>query len=139
MQINFAHLCDYALMSDGKLSVLGIFTQIRPQMMPWIHPTFYLAYEIGLEPAEVGAKFNARVAIQDQDGKSLLMTEGEAEMRGRVSIDAKPTAQTVLCINGLPFQHPGPYQVVIWLRGEVKHTLRFEVLPLPSPPQASDA
>ena len=136
MKINFAHLCDYALVSEGKLSVMGIFGQIRPQSnLPWQHPTFYLAYEIGLKPAELGATIKTRVAIRDQDGETLVMAEGtgKVEAKRQVGIDDQPTVRHIMCFNNIHFKRPGPHEVVIWLQDEVSYTLRFEVTPPPMP------
>ena len=107
--------------------------------MPWPHPTLYLAYEVGLNPAEMGTTCKMRVAIQDQDGKSLFTGEGEMPTKGPIGINEEPTIKQVLCINGLNFERIGPHQIVIWLQDEVRHTLRFEVAPPPNAAQASNA
>lgn len=136
MKVNFAHLCDYALVANGKLSVMGIFDQIGAQAFPWSHPTLYIAYELGLEPAEMGTKFKVRIVMQDEDGGEVMSLEGsvQTEPKGKIKIGDSPKARQVLCLNGVTFTRGGPHQIVIFLQGQVAHTIRFDVLQRPQQP-----
>lgn len=128
VKVNFAHLCDYALVADGKLSVMGIFDRISAFKLPWSHPTAYLAFELGLEPPEVGTDFSVRIQVRDQDGKTLIEADGQLKSGGRAKIGDRPKVKQVLCINGLTFERPGPYEVVIWLNEKLEESLPFDVV-----------
>ena len=115
MEIKFAHICDYALVADnGKLSVLGIFNQLRaPAPFPFPHPALYIAYEIGLEPAEVGRPIKVKIEIQDEDGGEILSMEGGLKTEGKAKIGDTPAARQVIGLNQLVFSKAG---LTIWTR-----------------------
>ena len=61
MKVNFAHLCDYAMIADGKLGVIGIFSIINVPQLPHTHTQMYVAFELG------AAFRRAEQGIQGQD------------------------------------------------------------------------
>src|SRR5437870_1213864 len=77
MKVNFAHLCDYAIVSqEGKLSVLGIFDNVHAGQLPAIHQKMVLAFQIVPHPSEVGNSFEVCVQCVDQDGGKLFELKG---------------------------------------------------------------
>jgi hypothetical protein len=129
MRINFAHLCDYALVSlDQKLSVLGIFGLIRPQVIPWPHPQCYLAFEIGLDPAELNRELAVRIQGVDEDGQGLFEVNGQLMPQGQAKIGQYPAIPQVIGFNNLIFARAGAYNINFWLNGNLVHTLHLQVL-----------
>lgn len=132
MKINFAHLCDYALISrDGKLSVMGLFDNINVAQLPAAHPTAFLAFEIGLHTAELGRPFALRIDCVDQDGRLLFQASANLHLAAREgftpTIGDKPRVPQVIGIANLLLQRDGPHQINIWLAERLEHTLEFRV------------
>jgi len=139
MRINFAHLCDYALISqDRKLSVMGIFTAVLAQAMPWAHPQMYLAFEVGIEPAELNHQGTIRIECVDEDGQSVFKADGGVMAQGKARIGEHPAVPQILTFGNLTFVRAGEYNINFWLNDRLEHTLRFQVMPpgwTPQPPQ----
>jgi uncharacterized protein DUF6941 len=91
MQINFAHLCDYASVSrEGKLSVMGIFDKINAQQLPYTHPQAFLAFQIEINSAEAGRPFAIEIHCVDADGNEVFKNQGQGRWSGR---SAGPTTR----------------------------------------------
>lgn len=131
MQITFAHLCDYASVSlDGKLSVMGIFSQINGQQIPLTHPQAYLAFQIDLNYAEIGRPLEIEIQIVDQDGKSLFGAKGSAAFQpGGPAPKPGKNGQIgqIIAFNNLTFASAGTYDINVFLNGNLSKQLSFEV------------
>lgn len=129
MIVTFAHLCDYAIVSqDGKLSVLGIFDKVNAPVFPWPHPTFHFAFQVESEYDERGTDFTIRVQLVNQDG--ALLMQGELPIR---TIETGAPGQRqhsnqVMAVHGFPFPKADTYEFVIQINGAVVNRLPFEVL-----------
>jgi hypothetical protein len=62
-------LCDYALTSqDGKISAIGIFSQINVQRLPALHGRLFIVAVLEADP---GA-YNLTLQVVGPDGKPLM-------------------------------------------------------------------
>jgi hypothetical protein len=140
VKINFAHLCDYGLLSmDKKLSALGIFTFIRAAVLPAIHPSCFLVFEIELDPAEVGQPIKIHIQCVDTDGTRILEAKTEIPTSGQAKPGDHPTLPQLLQLPPLALRTAGMHAINIFL-GEahtLERTVSFDVRlvtpPAPSP------
>ena len=121
-QVKLAVLCDYALTSqDGKLSVLGIFSQMNLAQLPGTSPPFFVVVVLTLDRGT----FPVRFGIVDPSGGSVLPEEPppfdvQAEMPGT-------DTNLVLQFNNLPLSRPGIYQLQVFLEGRLLHSMPLSV------------
>ncbi len=125
--IKAALLCDYALTSeDGKLSVMGIFSNINFPSIPNAVPRFFvviiLTLDAGMHPLRFG--------ILDPSGQQMLPDPPSVDVQVEV-----PGADTNLVVdfNNLTFSRPGIYQVQLYLEGRLVHTMPLNVQSLAQP------
>jgi hypothetical protein len=117
-QVKLAVLCDYALTSqDGKLSILGIFSQMNLGQLPGSSPPFFVVVVLTLDRGT----FPVRFGIVDPSGQSILPAEPppfdvEVEMPGT-------DTNLVLQFNNLPLSRPGIYQIQVFLEGRLIHSI----------------
>ncbi|MFS8083655.1 MAG: DUF6941 family protein [Ginsengibacter sp.] len=122
MKINFAHVCDYAQLSvDGKLSVSGIFSQITAAAFPTQHPLLFLAFEIGLSPAELNRTFPMRIECTDADGQSIARIDTSLGIGGSARSGDRPAVPQVVQYANLVFKKDGEFSFNIWLEGRLEH------------------
>lgn len=132
MKITFAHLCDYGLVSaDGKLSVLGIFSNIHLSSLPGVHPQMYLAFEIEMNSAEFTQEFRVRVQCMDADGAVIFDARGGGKGEGRIRLGENPRISQLLAFRGTKFVREGDYQINLWLNDRLEFTQGFQVSVIP--------
>jgi hypothetical protein len=129
MDVTFAHLCDYAIVSrEGKLSIMGIFGSITAVQLPATHPQMFLAFEMAGSTAEAGRNMTLRIDCVDGDGNELLKMEVQVGLAAR-----KPTPGgkiilgQVMGINQLQLTRYGMHNFNIFIDGTFKKSLEFEV------------
>ncbi len=117
MQIRIAALADYTnVTANGKLNILGIFSQIHTSAVPVAHPQMQLVLQFAFEPAETGEK-NIRIVLQDADGKVVLSLEGGVNIPRPPGPDPIIVNQVMLLQN-VVFPHFGSYDFAIEVDGE---------------------
>lgn len=126
MDVALALLADFANQSaDGKLNVLGVFDTIYAPQYPALHPEMKLVIRFRLHPAELEEPpKRIQIQLRDDLGKKVAELGGEI----KVAIPegaARPSGEMVssdfiLGINGLPLEHPGSYEFVVLVNGDVK-------------------
>ena len=117
MQIRIAALADYTNVTDnGKLNILGIFSQIHAPDVPAMHPLMQFVLQFAFEPLETGEK-SIRVALQDADGQELLSMEGRLDIPRPESADPVVVNQ-ILVLQNVVFPQFGNYEFVIEVDGE---------------------
>jgi Family of unknown function (DUF6941) len=134
MQLRIAALADYTNITDnGKLNILGIFSQIHAVNVPATHPQMQFVVQFAFEPIETGDKA-IRIALQDADGNELLAMEGTLNLPHPATADPIVVNQIVVLQN-VVFPHYGNYEFVIEVDGEtVPAHVPVDVLPAPSNP-----
>jgi hypothetical protein len=115
-------LCDYALTSqDGKLSVLGIFSQINVGGMPAASPPFYVVVVLTLDGGTVPVRFG----LVDPVGQPVLPEEPPPF---DVEVESPGTdTNLVIQFNNLPLSRPGIYQVQVFVQGRLLHSIPLNV------------
>jgi hypothetical protein len=117
MQLRIAALADYTNITDnGKLNILGIFSQIHASAVPAVHQQMQLVVQFAFDPIETGEK-SIRIVLQDEDAKPLLTTEGKIYIQAPNSPDPVIVNQ-ILILNNVSFPHFGNYEFVIEVDGE---------------------
>lgn len=137
MEVKFAHVCDYASISqEGKLSVMGIFDRIGAPQVPVVHPQMYVAFGLDLDYTEVGRPFTVEVQMVDSDGEPIW--KAKAQGIPHMPVTAKPGDRNVVVqvipLQGLTFREFGSYDVNIFTNGQMKERIQFNVSQV-SPPQ----
>jgi len=114
-------LCDYALTADdGKLSVMGIFSNITFAEIPGSYPRFFVVFVLTLD----SGSHTVRVGITGPDGQPVLPEQPRVD----VQVDT-PGADTNLVIdfNNLPFNRTGIFQVQLFLADRLIHSIPLSV------------
>ncbi len=115
-------LCDYALTSqDGKLSVLGIFSQINLGTLPGASPPFFVVVILTLDAGTYAVRFG----IADPSGQQILPEppppfDVEVEMPGT-------DTNLVIQLNNLPLNRAGIYQIQLFVDGRIVHSIPLNV------------
>lgn len=138
MRVTFAHLCDYALISnDGKLSLIGITDTLFVPALPFNYPSFAIAFQIELNHAEINREFPMRLDIMGPDGEVLLRMEAKGAVQGTPRVGTNTRFGQVVTAQGVQFKTEGPHSVNIWLDGRPEQPIEFAVSvhkPVPAGP-----
>lgn len=119
--VKAALLCDYALTSDdGKLSAMGIFSNINFASLPNAYPRFFVVIILALDRGTHAV----RLGIVDPVGQQILPEPPTVDVQVEV-----PGADTNLVIdfNNLPFNRGGIYQVQLFVAGRLTHSLPLSI------------
>lgn len=129
MQLRIAALADYTNVTDnGKLNILGIFSQIHAASVPAVHPHMQFVVQFAFESFEVGEK-NIRVVLQDEDANELLAMEGQLQLEAPLSPDPIVVNQ-ILVLQNVVFPHFGSYEFAIQVDGEpIPARVPVDILP----------
>lgn len=135
MEVKHALLADYANVSrEGKLNVLGIFTQIFAQNFPVVHAQLHLIVPWQATRAESGKAKKFEIQLIDEDGKKLFSVGSEL-----VIPDGKPgkaiSGNQIMAFNGIKFEKPGQYAFHILINDDQKTSVSFDVIQLNSKQQ----
>lgn len=130
MQLRIAALADYTNITDnGKLNILGIFSQIHAANVPAAHPFMQLVLQFAFEAYEIGAH-EIRVVLQDEDANELLSMQGNLEIANPQSPDPIIVNQ-ILVLQNVVLPHFGSYEFVIQVDGEtIPAQIPLDVLPI---------
>lgn len=72
MKIKFAHLADYASVSQaGTLSIIGIFTTIFTPRVPMLHPKMVVALAIELDDSDQHQTIDLNVRVVDPENRTM--------------------------------------------------------------------
>lgn len=131
MQIRIAALADYTnITGNGKLNIMGIFSQIHAVAVPAKHPMMQFVVQFAFEPAETGEK-NIRILLQDADGKVVVSLEGVLQIPPASGSDPVIVNQ-LLELHDVLFPVFGSYEFVIEIDGETMPIkVPLDVLPIP--------
>lgn len=142
MDVRFAHLCDYASISrEGKLSVMGIFSNINVGELPARHPFMCLAFELELSYAEFGRKHTVEIKGVDADGGNQFLT-----MKGEMVINApeqprrgeRPRIGQIMQLHNMQFKRTGAHDIHIFVNGDLKQTVTFLITRRERPTRAPE-
>jgi hypothetical protein len=130
MEATLALLCDYAnVSSDGKLNIMGIYTEIQPTGFPAIVPTSYLVVLLVASPAEANTQRSVRSVLMDMDGKEMGWVEQTFTVPAVARPGMRSTINLITRLDGMVFPKPGDYSFSILVGGDEKASVPVHVNP----------
>jgi hypothetical protein len=135
IQSKLALLCDYALTSqDGKVSVMGIFSNIALPALPANYPRFFVVAILLLDPGQ----HSARIQLVSPSGAEMLPNAPSMNL----DVPA-PASETNLIIgfDNILFESAGLHQVQLRIGAQLAVTIPFTVttVTLPDTPFRGNA
>ncbi|MBI4671517.1 MAG: hypothetical protein HY741_07605 [Chloroflexi bacterium] len=116
MQLRIAAIADYVnITGNGKLNIMGIFSQIRATAVPVIHPQMQVVFQIAFEPSEAGQR-HVRISLHDLDGTEVIEISGTMEIPNFDGPDPLVVNQLLPLMN-VVFPHFGSYEFTIEIDG----------------------
>ena len=136
MKLDLFLLADYAnVTGDGKLNVMGVFSQIFATNFPARHPSMYLVIRLLGELGEYGEKRSLTVRLVDEGGQPVGNISGEVQVPqpqgGRPS-----EINAILHLRDTIFPKPGPYQFVVLIDKDHKGSLTLHLAKIEPQPDA---
>lgn len=129
MEVPLALLADSANISqEGKLNVLGVFTQIGASSFPAIHMSMTLVLQLDATPAEYGQTKHLQLRMLDADGSELGNLEMDLEVPVPPHPSMRPNMYTIVNIGAATFMKPGDHVVHVLIGGEDKRQVQFELV-----------
>ena len=131
MEIKQIILADYANVSrEGKLNVLGIFSNISARAFPVVHPQMVLIINWEAGKTEAGKAKKLEIQLVDDDGKLVMGVGGEVLIPdGRAGHVTK--GHYLVPIMGLRFDKAGEFAFHVSVNGDEKGSAELEVVCLP--------
>ena len=98
-------LCDYALTSqDGKISAVGIFSQVTVNRLPTAHPRLFIVAVLEADPGP----YELHLQVVSPSGDGLL----REQPRLRITVpDGATTANIVADLKGLRLTEMGRHRI----------------------------
>ena len=128
MDVTLAVLADYASVTrEGKVNILGVFTEINPLSFPVTLPQMFLVIVWQASPAESGTSRRTRVSLADADGKEILRMEQTLQVPTQSGPGTRPQINQLLGLSGVRFDHAGSYQFSILAEEDEKRSISFVV------------
>ena len=128
MNVPLALLADSANISqEGKLNVLGVFSNIDALRFPVIHAAMVLVLQLEASPAEYGRTKKFEIAFLDADGNRIAGLEADLQMNAPDDLASPTNDYVVINIPPTPFPHAGDYAVHILIGDEDKAQVRFRL------------
>lgn len=120
--VRLALLCDYALTSeDGKVSALGLFSNMSFASLPANYPRFFVVIVAALHPGH----HEATITLLGPTGAEII-PNGPA-MTLDVPEGSNET-NLIIGFDNITFESPGLHQLQMRLDGKVAITLPFAVV-----------
>jgi len=128
MDITLALLADAAnTTANGKLNVLGVFSQIGASKFPYTHPSLTLVLKFVADAVEAGQRKEIAIHLVDADGQRLhqitLNTQVPASQRPGKPIEVL----TNIGIGNLKFERPGDYEFKVVINGDHRASIPLAV------------
>ncbi len=148
MKVTLALLCDSAnVAADGKLNILGQFSQIASPAFPCELPLMHLALRFEARPSDAGAERELLVRLVNADGNRIgelggLLTVPPFEPSGEQSSnlpDGPTMLQTVVPLPNVTFPEPGAYALHLLIDGEGNRSVGLDVIPAIPLEEVADA
>ena len=106
-------LCDYALTSqDGKISAIGMFSQISVQKLPQAHPRLFIVAVMEADPGP----YELHLQVVSPQGAPLLREQPRLQLKVP---DGATTANIVADLKGLRISELGQHRI------EMRHGSRL--------------
>jgi hypothetical protein len=139
MNVEILALCDAAVESNGRLSLIGTIDLFWAERIPYVHPKCTLAMRLRFDASEAG-KYFLKVQVVDPDGRPLTG-------RTNLPLEVKSAGEElpllhniILDIRAVKFAQYGPHAVHVTLDGtEWEAMLPFGVVSPKQIPARSSA
>lgn len=115
---------------EGKLNILGIFDQIFAPNFPANHPQMSLVLRIEIEDEDPGNSYEFRVELLSPEKKVLI--GGTSPVTLPSEIPPGTLLPQILPFTNIQFEGPGDYTWQILINDQVKATISFKILPVPT-------
>ena len=127
MEVPLAVLADSANVSqEGKLNIMGIFSQINAQSLPLRYPHMALALSLVAQVPEGGRKHQAVISCMDEDGSKLF--EANATIDVEIKDPPNPaTVNQIINLQLMEFHKEGDYSFNILINNELKRSVILAV------------
>lgn len=134
MEATLLLAADYANETrNGKLNVMGIFTDINAPTFPALHPQMYLITQLSANPAEYGRAFKFAIKLIDEDATTeVLHLTLDAEVPSRED-GQRVQLNFIVQLPNLLFQKPGIYQFSVLVDNDEKAVLPIDVKQVSAP------
>ena len=132
MNVPLALLADSANISqEGKLNVLGAFSNINAASFPAVHPAMVLVLQLEASPAEYGRTRQFEAAFLDSDGKQIAEFKADLQMYAPDDPSVPSNDYVLINIPPMPFPHAGDYAVHVLIGDEEKARIPFRLTERP--------
>lgn len=113
--------------ANGKLNVLGIFTQVNPPVFPYRHPAMVLVSKIALDVGERMDERTIEIFLMDEDAQRTgIEIKGTIEFQ-RNSDGSMPEVNLVIQLHNVLLEKPGQYEFVLLVNDDRKHSVSLNV------------
>ncbi len=116
MEAVFLFCGDAGVGSDGKLSIHGIFNELRAPDFPALQGKMVLAGIIEWQ-RDLEGRIPFAVDLNDPGGVSIFSIEGHTDVEARPASKAPAKTQLILPLKNVMFPVPGHYRVRINING----------------------
>ncbi|MFA5777059.1 MAG: hypothetical protein WC906_01310 [Parcubacteria group bacterium] len=121
VKLNFLHVCENASISrEGKLSVIGIFNQIRFNRLPAVYPIFFIV--VGLTGDE--GVYSEEIQIISPDGEIAASVKND-------NVEIKENGGSTNFLSsfaGFVFSKQGKYSIRVLVDGNPKDEITIEIV-----------
>lgn len=136
MKLELLLAADYASVSlGGKLNVMGMFREVRAQIVPARHPQMYIVVGMAASPAEFGTEHDLKIQIIDDDAQNTVV-EWSQHFEVPRPPDGSSTAlvNSILDVRDAVFPDYGAYAVYVTVDTlTFDQTYPIRVVPAPAP------
>ena len=134
MDLSYLLVADYAnITQDGKLNVMGIFTNISAQNFPAVHPEMYLVAQLTASSFEYGRDCEIIVKLIDEDASEELANFKQSVKVPTGERGQKVPLNLILKLVHIQFPRPGTYEFGILVDNDHKGHLAIDAIQLPQP------
>ena len=128
MELSFLVIADYATATpDGKLTLVGIFSEIRAPAFPARHSGLHLVAQLLASPHEYGRQFSLEFRLVDEDGHIVMSLPVSAEVP-RGDKGQRVHLNNIVRLENIVFPKAGRYEFAILVDHDLKGTLPFDVI-----------
>jgi hypothetical protein len=134
MEVKLAVLADYAnVTQEGKLNILGIFTNINARTFPATHGQMQVIVSLEGHSVEAERPHHTEVHFRDADGGKIFDLKGQVFAQ-----NARPgrpfTVNQIIQLANLPLPRPGDYSFAIFVDNDLKGTIPLSVTQIEADP-----
>ncbi len=116
MEAVFLFCTDAGVGPDGKLSIHGIFNELRAPDFPALQDKMVLVGIVEWQ-RELEGRIPFAVDLNDPDGVSIFSIEGHTDVEARPASKAPAKTQLILPLKNVMFPAPGHYRTQINING----------------------